>query len=289
MDMRFVAQETISMRPDARRLISALCERVGKLINGCPQITCEGIGVALPGRLDPASERLVFAPNLGWEPIDLKKPLAQASGLSVELENAANACALAEIWGKIQPENVRNLAAITVSEGVGVGLILNGQLVRGATGLAGEFGHVVIQENGPLCKCGQRGCLEACASNTAAVRYFAELASPRNATPAQPAFEDLLAMAQAGNLNARDALRRMAHYLGVGVAMLATGLSPDVIVLVGEVTRAWNLIEGIINGVLQERSVTGAKPKIIPAGPEARLRGAVALVTHKYFGAPVTI
>jgi len=246
------------------------------------------IGVAVPGRIDPVSNRLVFAPNLGWEPVDLKKPLAEATGLSVKLENAANACVLAEIWSEIHAESVLNLAAITISEGVGVGMILNGQLVRGTTGLAGEFGHIVIDGSGPLCNCGQRGCLEACASNTAAVRYYGEFASNRSAETAKPTFDSLLRMVEEGDRNACDALNRMALYLGIGVAMIATGLSPDVIVLVGEVTRVWNQIGDIIKGAVKERSVTGAIPRIIPAGSEACLRGAVALVTHKHFGAPHT-
>ncbi len=285
LEMRFLAQETIPMRQDAKRFIPELCDRVCRMIKSHPNVTCEGIGVALPGRIDLASNRLVFAPNLGWEAVDLKKSLTNAIGLPVELENAANACALAEIWSEIYPESVRNLVAMTVSEGVGVGMILNGQLVRGTTGMAGEFGHVVIQENGPLCNCGQRGCLEAFASNTAAVRYFREIASNRNAGLAQPTFDSILRMAEKGDQNACDSLSRMAHYLGVAVSMIATSLSPDVIVLVGSVTRAWKQIGAIINTVVNERSVTNAKPRIIPAGPETRLRGAVAIVTQRHFGA----
>ncbi|HEV2436169.1 MAG TPA: ROK family transcriptional regulator [Verrucomicrobiae bacterium] len=285
LEMRFLAQETIATDRDAGRFIPVLCDRVCRLVKSHPQITCEGIGVALPGRIDPSSSRLVFAPNLRWAAVDLRGPLSRATGLSVELENAANACALAEIWSEVYPESVRNLVAITISEGVGVGMVLNGQLVRGTTGWAGEFGHIVIQENGPLCNCGQRGCLEAFASNTAAVRYFREIASQRNAGPAQPGFDSILRMAEEGDRNAGDSLNRMAHYLGICVAIITTGLAPDVIVLVGEVTRVWKQIRPVITAVVKERSVVSARPRIIPAGPETRLRGAVALVTQRHFGA----
>ncbi len=289
LQMRFLAQETIPTGRDARRFIPELCDRVCRMIESHPNVTCEGIGVALPGRIDLASNRLVFAPNLGWEAVDLKKSLTNAIGLPVELENAANACALAEIWSEIYPESVRNLVAMTISEGVGVGMVLNGQLVRGTTGLAGEFGHVVIQENGPLCNCGQRGCIEVYASNTAAARYFCEIASNRKARTAQPTFDSILRMAEKGDQYACDSLNRMAHYLGVCVAMLATGLSPDVIVLVGSVTRAWKQIGPVITTVVKERSVTNATPRIIPVGPETRLRGAVAIVAQRHFGALHTI
>ena len=289
LDMRFLAQETISMDRDAARFIPKLSERVCTLIKSHPQISCEGIGVAVPGRLDPNSSRLVFAPNLGWKSVDLMHPLGKATGLPVVLENAANACALAEIWSEACSENVQNLVAITISEGLGVGMIFNGQLIRGANGLAGEFGHIVIQENGPLCNCGQRGCLEAYASNTAAVRHFSEHTSNRKGEMAQITFNEILRRAEEGDRNACDSLKRMAHYLGIGVAMVATGLAPDVVVLVGAVARVWRQIEPIIKAVVEERSVTGAKPRIIAAGPETRVRGAVALVLQRHFGAHHTI
>ncbi len=108
--------------------------------------------MSLPGRIDMSSQKLVFAPNLGWTDVDLKTPLEKATGLPVELENAANACALAEVWFGRYTEGMHNLVALTVSEGIGGGLILNGQIVRGPTGAAGEFGHVTIVEQGLECR-----------------------------------------------------------------------------------------------------------------------------------------
>src|SRR6266568_3871451 len=157
LSMRFLTQETMPTSDNPEQFIKELCQRIGHTIQSHPRLTFEGIGVALPGRVDLASGRLTFAPNLGWKSIDLKTPLEQTTGLSVALENAANACALAEIWSGQYSEHVRNLIAVTISEGVGVGMILNGQLIRGVGGLAGEFGHVTIQERGPLCNCGNKG------------------------------------------------------------------------------------------------------------------------------------
>src|SRR5207244_3899147 len=99
---------------------------------------------------------------------NLKSPIERATGLDVEFENAANACALAEVWfGKT--EGIRDLAAVTVSEGIGVGFFSNGHLVRGGDGMAGEFGHVQLDPCGPACTCGGRGCWEVFASNRAVV------------------------------------------------------------------------------------------------------------------------
>ncbi len=114
----------------------------------------------------------MFAPNLGWPAMDLRAMLESVVGLPVFLENAANACALAELWFGKHPEHVRNLVAVTVSEGIGVGLLINGQLVHGANAMAGELGHVTLDEKGPPCKCGKRGCWERYASNSAAVMDY---------------------------------------------------------------------------------------------------------------------
>jgi len=291
LDTRFLTQESMPTGDDPDRFMDDLIERIVNLMKAHPEITYEGIGVALPGRVDSSSNRLVFAPNLGWNSLDLKGPLERATGLPVQLENAANACALAELWSGRHPESIRNLIAVTISEGIGVGMILNGQLVSGATGLAGEFGHVTILENGPLCKCGNRGCWEVCGSNSAAVRFYTETDSrsrPGKKQTAKPSFEDILHLAGQGDRKACEALDRMAHFLGAGLAMLMTGLAPEVIVLVGEVTRAWKRLGPIVNGVVKRRLPIPVNTRIVPTDPdtEPRLRGTIALVLQKHFGAP---
>jgi len=295
LDANFVAQESLPTAADPERFITDLTPRIRNLIEMRPEISCEGIGVSLPGRVDLNSQRLVFAPNLGWGPIDLKTPLEKATGLPVELENAANACALAEFWFGPRREGVRNLVAVTVSEGVGTGLILNHQLARGSTGMTGEFGHITIVEEGLECKCGNRGCWEVYASNSAAIRYYTGSSSTgRNgkasakSPAAAPAFDDILRLAEQGDQKAVDAINQVARYLGIGVALLVTGLAPDVIVVVGEITRAWNRVGPIINEVVNSRSFTYAPTRVVPTDPagDPRLRGTIALVLQKHFGAP---
>ena len=138
------------------------------------------MGVSLPGRVDPAG-RLLFAPNLAGSRSIFGSLLESAVGLPVVLENAASACALAELWFGRQPDDVKHLVAVTVSEGIGVGMLLNGQLVHGRDAMAGEFGHVTLDEDGPPCSCGKRGCWEQYASNSAAVRYYQGLSGRRSA------------------------------------------------------------------------------------------------------------
>lgn len=295
LDANFVAQESLPTAPDPRQFIAELTPRLHNLIKMRPEITCEGIGISLPGRVDLASQRLVFAPNLGWSEFDLKTAIEQATGLPVELENAANSCALAEIWFGSQALGVRNLVAVTVSEGIGVGLILNHQLVQGSSGMAGEFGHTAIVPDGLECRCGNRGCWELYASNSAAVRSYQQSASPaRNgrsgARPAAaaPTFDDLLRLMEQGDPKAEEAIGEMADYLGRGIAVLVTGLAPDVIVVIGEITRAWNHVGPVIDAAINRHSFTRAGTRIVPADPSSqpRLRGTIALVLQKHFGAP---
>jgi predicted NBD/HSP70 family sugar kinase len=295
MGSQFLAQESMPTEKDPGEFIARLIRRIKDLMRAHPQNSYEGIGVSLPGRKDLPSQRLVFAPNLGWPEYDLKSRLQDATGLPVELENAANACALSEFWFGHLSKGVNNLIAVTVSDGIGTGIILNGQLVRGSTGVAGEFGHVTQMPDGPQCRCGNSGCWEVLASNAAAVRYYTELASVHKgevgskSDMAKLSFGDILRLVEQNDVRACKALDQMAHHLGAGIAMLVTGLAPDVVVVVGEVTRAWDKVGPVVAEVVKRRAFTHAVTRILPTDPEAqpRLRGAIVLVLQKHFGAPV--
>jgi predicted NBD/HSP70 family sugar kinase len=293
VDARFVAQTSWPTPKDAASFVKELAQATSVLRAAHPTISCEGMGVSLPGRVD-RNGRLVFAPNLGWGAVDLKQMLEAVVGLPVNLENAANACALAEFWFGRHPEHVRNLVAVTVSEGIGVGLLLNGQLVHGADAMAGEFGHVSLTDEGPLCKCGKRGCWERYASNSAAIaRYEASASRGRRSSSrakgaAPMRFEDLVGLAERGDERASQALDEMGHWLGTGLAALATGLAPEVIAIVGEVTGVWDRVGPIVARVVKARGLPQQTTKIVPTdrATQPRLRGAVTLVVQQHFGAP---
>jgi predicted NBD/HSP70 family sugar kinase len=280
----FLAQETMPTPHSPDGFVSQLNSRIRSWMVQYPMMAYEGIGVSVPGRVDLSSKKFVFAPNLGWHAGDLKDQLEEVTGLSVSMENAANACALSEFWFGKHPEGVHNLVVVTVSEGIGVGIILNGQLVRGTSGLAGEFGHVAIDDEGPRCSCGNYGCWEVFASNSAALRYYNESG---NGKPAKT-FAEILALARQGNQRAGKTLERMAEYLGKGIAMLVTGLAPELIVIVGDVT-AWDKMNATVVDVVRQRSSTHPKVQIVASDSAAqpRLRGIIALVLQKHFGAPL--
>jgi predicted NBD/HSP70 family sugar kinase len=279
----FSSQQVMQTPPDPERASRAIIKQVQTLARACRGKKIEGVGVTLPGRYDPRSRKLAFAPNL-WADWDLGVQLAEATALEVALENAANACVLAAVWFG-QAEGARDLVVITVSEGIGTGVMVNGQLMRGVGGMAGEFGHVPIEPDGPLCKCGSRGCWEVFASNRAALRYYAGRQTPDPTLT----FPDLLARAERGDRRAGEAIDRMARYLGRGMRMIIAGLAPDRIIVSGDLTRSWSRIVPIIEAEVRAQALPGSRVPLVMAADEdgsARLRGAVALVLQKHFGNP---
>ena len=279
---KFSSQEAFATPLDPNTAVDELIVRIRRLLRSCPEKTIEGIGITLPGRVDQASGRLVFAPNLPWPEFDLRTPLQAATGLVVEMENAANACVLAAAW--FDHLESRNLVVVTVSEGIGTGLLVNGQLAHGLSGMAGEFGHVPIDPVGPLCGCGSRGCWEVFASNRAALRYYFE-PSPVSESLS---FIDLLGLAEQGDGRAAQALDTMAHYLGRGMRMIVAGLDPERILVIGDLTRSWHRFGPVLEAEVHAQTLPGGgTPLVQPVheGGMARLRGTVALVLHKHFAA----
>jgi DNA-binding MarR family transcriptional regulator len=157
----FLSQETTRTTSDPLATAQDLATRILHLKELHSDLIFEGVGISLPGRFNEKTQRVMFTPNLGWPEFDLKEAIEQATGLRVELENAANACVLAEVWFG-HGEKIRDFVVVTVSEGIGTGVFANGQLTRGRDGMAGEFGHVSLDPAGPPCACGGRGCWESC-------------------------------------------------------------------------------------------------------------------------------
>ena len=287
VDARFEEQRLFPTPSDPATFVCMVARTIESLRAAHPSMVCEGIGVSLPGRVDRTG-RLVFAPNLGWRDVDLRQMLESATELPVNVENAANACALGELWFGKHDEHIRHLIAVTVSEGVGVGVLLNGQLVHGANAMAGEFGHMTLDEGGPQCSCGKRGCWERFASNSAAVDYYMAKSDAKRGQEETIRFEDLLRLASTGDARASEALDRMAHFLGVGLATIVTGLAPQVVVVIGEVTSAWDRVGPIVADVIARRALRETPTQIIPTDhtTQPRLRGAVTLVVQQHFGVP---
>jgi predicted NBD/HSP70 family sugar kinase len=279
---KFLSQQGVPTPSDPETAGVKFSEKVIQMMASHPELVFEGIGISVPGRFDENRQRVLFAPNLEWPEFDLRGPLEKATGIQVDLENAANACALAEVWFG-HAEKIRDMAVVTISEGVGVGIFSNGRLLRGFNGMAGEFGHVTFDIDGPRCSCGGHGCWEVFASNRAALRYYHE----SSAAGSGLSFQDLLFLAESGDSLALKALDRMAQAIGRGTRTIIAGLAPEEIVFAGEFTRMWKRLGPVIETEVAAAMLVGAPPKVRPAAAEpsnARLRGAVALVLQKHFG-----
>ncbi|MEW5981673.1 MAG: ROK family transcriptional regulator [Acidobacteriota bacterium] len=283
---------------DPKALVQVLAARIGRLLAEHPEAgTCEGIGVVVPGMVEHATMRVLHAPTLGWRNVDLREPLAAATGLRVQIENSGRACALAQMWalgGGAPVPSHGDLVFVSVSDGVGVGVIMNGEVLRGRHNIAGEFGHVALSLEGPRCSCGSNGCWEAYISNRATLaRYFGRPAhtGPQDAGHRHFTVGDLIARARGGDAKAIAAIEATARYLGLGLASVINALDPACVYVGGEITLAWDLIEGAVRAALAERALTPAagatEIRPVAATEHPRLQGAAALVTAPAFAAPV--
>lgn len=205
-----------------------------------------GIGIAAPGPVEPGSGHLIDPPNLpGWADVALGPLLSERLRLPVAVENDANAAALGE-YAAGSGMNARAMIYVTVSTGVGGGIVFDGKLYSGAQGAAGEIGHVVIEPDGPRCGCGRRGCLEALASGTAIARegkaaIEAGRAPLLRGLVQQAGMEvdaELVARAASeGDLDAAGIIRQAGLALGIGLGNLVNVLNPDLIVVGGGVAQ----------------------------------------------------
>jgi predicted NBD/HSP70 family sugar kinase len=287
---------TIPTERDPKKLVKSLAARIKQLLldHHGPIDACTGIGVAVPGMVERPSMRVLHAPTLGWRDVDLRDMLARATGIPVEIENSGRVCALAQLWAMHGGESpAGDFVFVSASDGLGVGVSFQREVLRGRHNLAGEFGHLLLSMDGPRCSCGSNGCWEAYVSNRATLaRYFGQ--EPEVGGAAEPpdfTIDDLIARARGGDLKARAAIQATGKYLGVGLALLVNGLDPSAVYVGGEITAAWELIEPPMRAAFLERALTPAVAATV-IRPVAtieypRLRGAAALVTAPAFAAPV--
>jgi predicted NBD/HSP70 family sugar kinase len=248
----------------------------------------EGIGVSLPGLVDPSTGTALYIPYFLWRDLPISEMISKAVGLPVVIDNDANAVALAELWfGRPEVNDARDFILVLVAEGVGTGIIFDGQVYRGQRGAAGEFGHMVIGRGAPVpCSCGSDDCWEAFSSERAAIGRYLKLSGGA----AKPGFTfiELVDRALAGESNAKEALVETARNLGVGISNLIIGFSPEAVVVGGEIARAWDLIESALTETIGN-SVRRGLPsaRILPStlGEKPTLRGALSLVLASKFAA----
>jgi len=259
---------------------------------------CEGIGLVVPGMVDQRTGKILNAPALGWRDVEIRTKLSGATGLSVHIENSGRASALAQLWLKRgEATGGHNFVYISVSDGVGLGIVVNGELLRGRDQIAGEFGHMPINLDGPRCMCGANGCWEVYTSNLATLaRYFGwnlSKHSPKRLKDAERSsftVLDVVARARSGDSKALAAVLATGRFLGVGIASIINIVNPDCIYVAGEITTAWDLIEDTVRQAIGERALTEGAVRtplrVASAHDYPRLRGAAALIAAPTFAAP---
>ena len=268
--------------------------RVGKEIRKLKSkhdgfIEFPGIGVSLPGLVDSHTGKFLLSVVLPWRDVPVVRLLEKATSLSVIIDNSARCSALAEIWhGKTQYAHVRNLLYVSVSTGLACGVVIDGGLYRGGNNTAGQFGHIPFDLGGVECRCGQRGCWDLYASDKATINRYAELrgASGRRLST----MRRLVELVESGDEAATEAVRETARYLGIGITGLINGLDPEVVVIGGEITKVWGLIEPIIVKETK-RSLLAPRSHGVPIRPSAfevrpSLKGALTLIQNNLLSVP---
>jgi predicted NBD/HSP70 family sugar kinase len=279
-----VHQEAFPTDPVPERTLKRIIEIILKF---AAQSSIEGVGISIPGLVNPSSGNVIFVPYFKWRDLPIAETISQATGLPVTIDNDANAVALAELWfGRPEVRDARDFIFVLVADGVGTGIIFDGQVYRGVRGAAGEFGHMIVGSNAPVpCSCGNDDCWEAFASERAATARYKRLSGARRA----PDFETLIERSLAGEKIAIAALTETARYLGIGISNLIVGFSPEAVIVGGAITRAWPLIEKALTEKI-ERSVRRGLPsaRILPSTltGDPTLMGALSLVlASKFAGA----
>jgi transcriptional regulator of PTS gene len=191
----------------------------------------------------------------------------------------ANACLLSESWfGRL--DGKRNVVLVAIAEGIGASILAGGQLYSGHNGLAGEFGHISVDPSGPICGCGQRGCWEMMGSSRAAMRNYRKLAPESTVRD----IYELFRLAEEGDSNAIQALSEQASALGKGLRIITAALSPELILITGDITAAWETLGPIVRKELESSMLAGPAPDLRISGDAelARLSGSAAMLMQRH-------
>lgn len=284
---RVLRQQAFPTDPDADRTFGRVVDGIQSLLSQKDGLI-ESIGVSLPGLVDPSTGIAIYVPYFKWREVPVARMISAVTGLPVTIDNDANSVALAELWfGRPEVSDARDFILVLAAEGVGTGIVFDGQVYRGEHGAAGEFGHMIIGTNAPVpCSCGNLDCWEAFSSERAALARYQEL------TGSEPdsliTFKELVNRALAREPEARTALVDMALCLGIGISNLVVGFSPEAVVVSGEIARAWPLVEEALKQKI-EHSIRRGIPsvRILPStlGNDPTLMGALSLVLASKFAA----
>ncbi len=281
LNERFITREAVPLATEPASAVDRIIECMQAMRDKNPHRSYEGIGLSVPGRCDPGTQKLVLAPNLKWGSYAIKQAFEQRMELQVELANEASASLRSELCAG-RMDGVQIAVLISIPEGLGGAILANGHIVTGLGGLAGEFGHTPVDPTGPTRGCGQRGRWETVASSNAALRYYAEL----NPKSRSLTIRELLHETEEGDSAAIEAVSRQCIALGRGLRLVTAILSPEVIVITGDIAACWARFRPLVQAELEASMLAGPLPqlRITNDGELSRLRGAAAVVLQRHSG-----
>ncbi len=263
---------------------TADCIRAVVTKSGVETGDVKGVGVGVPGYVGYPEGDVHWSPLFDASPTPFRALLEAEIGLRAHVDNDANLIALAEKWFGVGRHH-SSFLVVTVEHGVGMGLVVDNRLYRGSRGLGAEFGHTKLVVGGALCRCGQRGCIEAYVSDYAIVReasIFDGGAAAAGHRSMRDAMDALIARADGGDANVAAVFRRAGQYLGIGIANLVDVLDPAVVILSGARTHSAKAFFSALQGALGDANEAMPRPmpslEIHPWGDEIWARGAAALV-----------
>ena len=256
LDMKMISKSTIPIESKDNYLVTLtkLFSEIDRMI-GKHHISFDdllGIGVAVPGLIDKGKGMLEFAPNLGWKAVPIVRVFKDRYSLPIILNNEAKAAAIGE-RASFYPD-INNMVFVSINEGIGCGIFLNGKLYRGASGNAGEFGHITIDTNGPLCHCGNRGCWETFASETYIVNSYLKL--PGSNSQLTKTKREIYQHGKNGDLKIRAIFAETGKNIGIGLVNIINGLSPELLVIGGGIVEIKDFIYDEIIKKLKENALT---------------------------------
>jgi N-acetylglucosamine repressor len=242
-----------------------------------------GVGIGAPVSVDTSTGICTFSNLLSWRNVDLAGPLGERLGFPVWVENDVNTLAVAEKWAG-DATNARDFVTLSIGSGVGLGIVIDRSLYRGADGAAGEFGHVIVKPGGARCKCGALGCLEALVGEDALRRSVGEQIG-RNVSR-----NELIELAESGDAVALEVLSEAGQMLGLAVANMMTLLNPELLIICGEGTQLGaSFLDPVVAAVRELTFANLGKKvevKVQRWGDEAWAVGAATLVLRELFSIP---
>lgn len=286
LDDTVLVRKTVPWNPNCAVFFGRVHTAIRSLVDSLAPGQALGVGVSLPGSIDRGTGRIVAAENLNWMDLDAGSLLRRDLDLPFYYENIAKLSALAEMWlSDRDPQPLRNFVSIVAHGGLGTGVVINGQILQGASSAASECGHIMLYpDGGRRCKCGNSGCWEQYVSDLALSRLYRERTK-------QPDLEieaaEVLQRARAGDGAAEAVLRETAHNLGLGLVNLVMIFNPEAIVVGDYLGEGWDLMEETVWSVLRSRTpayyLTGLRISPSRRSGDTPLIGAAALVLTHFF------